>query len=307
MIDGIRGHGIPPHGKGFFQGNVQKGTKDPFDYFAEYISKGAYRYAQFRPSQFIWSDSNSTSDIGDLNDESEQDNGNEESQTSSSKPGSRQPKHKRQMRVPFDAWNQKHITLLNKWWRQNRVRITNELVRPKIQKWTAEEKQCLYKLSKELLEELKMENPDKTEEELLPMTITDERKEEWARCINKCFAGKPAPGSNDPEPRRERKIGAIMTMRTRVAEIVRVFKVAPIKGKAKASELDEDAEEEDKSAMADDDGDDDFAKHEIVQDEVEGFSDDGGEDSGSGKEQDSDEDSNEDGSTPKRAKRHSEM
>ena len=167
---------------------------NPRRFIMEYISKGKYNFNMFKKeSDFYWPE-----------------RGDKE-------PG---PNSKR---TRFDWKNQKHVNLLNNWWRQNRQRVLNAVRREKSQKWSDEELALLYDLMKELLEEEKKAHPNKTEAELLPLTVTNNKKKEWAKRMNNKFVGKILPGSK--EPRKPREPSALMTQRGRTRAIIDDFKV----------------------------------------------------------------------------------
>lgn len=160
----------------------------------EYISKGKYNFNMFKKeTDFYWPERGDQA------------------------PG---PNSKRTL---FDWKNQKHVTLLNSWWRQNQARVLNVSRRDKSQKWSEEELALLYDLMKELLEEEKKAHPNKTEAELLPLTVSNDKKKEWAKRMNDKFVGKILPGSK--EPRKPREASALMTQRGRTRAIVDDFKV----------------------------------------------------------------------------------
>ncbi|KAK5258680.1 hypothetical protein LTR40_007428 [Exophiala xenobiotica] len=76
---------------------------------------------------------------------------------------------------------------------------------------------------KELLEEVKKKNPNKTEAELIPLKVSNDKKKEWQTRINEKFVGKILPGSK--APRRPREASALMTQRGRTRAIIDDFKV----------------------------------------------------------------------------------
>ncbi|KAJ9638160.1 hypothetical protein H2204_004471 [Knufia peltigerae] len=182
---------------------------NPRRYLLEYIAKGKYRSNLFEKRGDHW-----WAERGQVD------------------PGADSGK------VPFDWDVQKHINSLNAWWRQNRSRVADEKKRAASQKWSQEENDFLYALSQELLDELKQENPGKSEDDLLPLVIPTKTKDDWARRFNEKFVGQLLPGSS--EPRRPRESAAMMTQRGRCKEIIEKFKVPEDKmyaaGRKKAEE-----------------------------------------------------------------------
>jgi phage regulator Rha-like protein len=167
---------------------------NPRRFIMEYISKGKYNFNIFKKeSDFYWPER-----------------------------GEKKPEGNTK-RTLFDWENQRHVNLLNNWWRQNRQRVLNTVRRESTQKWSKEELDFLYSLMKELLEEVKKKNPNKTEAELIPLKVSNDKKKEWQTRINEKFVGKILPGSK--APRRPREASALMTQRGRTRAIIDDFKV----------------------------------------------------------------------------------
>lgn len=176
---------------------AKRGLPNPRKFLVEYIQKGRYWYNRFRREKKLkWPE---------LGDDPDADDGLE----------------------LFDWNNQQHVDWLNNWRRQSRVRSTGLKSRPQSQHWTQEEMDFLYALTKELLEDARRENPGVPDDDLLPMTITTEKKGEWAERMNKRFKGKTPAGASGP--RDARNASALMTQRARMQSMVDDFKVTPDK------------------------------------------------------------------------------
>ncbi|KEF53289.1 uncharacterized protein A1O9_10737, partial [Exophiala aquamarina CBS 119918] len=182
---------------------AKKGMRNDQKFLIEYISRGRYWFNRFeRQETFRWPDVNF----------SEQAHGH-------------YPNPDTSKLVDFDWNNQQHLHWLNNWRRQNIQRATGLQTREQAQRWLPEELDFLYALSEELLQEQLRSNPNKTEDQLLPLKVVMDKKVEWTRRMNDKFAGTMQAGSS--EPRRNREPSALMTQRSRTRSIVERFKVRP--------------------------------------------------------------------------------
>lgn len=182
---------------------AKKGMRNDQKFLIEYVSRGRYWFNRFeRQETFRWPDVNF-----------------------SEQPHGHHPNPDTSKLVDFDWNNQQHLHWLNNWRRQNIQRATGLQTREQAQRWLQEELDFLYALSEELLQELLRNNPNKTEDQLLPLKVTMDKKTEWCRRMNEKFAGTMQAGSS--EPRRPREPSALMTQRSRTRAIVERFKVKP--------------------------------------------------------------------------------
>jgi len=179
------------------------GMRNDQKFLIEYISRGRYWFNRFeRQDTFRWPDVNFTE-----------------------QPHGHHPNPDASKLVDFDWNNQQHLHWLNNWRRQNVQRATGLRSREQAQRWLPEELDFLYALSEELLQEQLRNNPHKTEDQLLPLKVTMDKKNDWCRRMNQKFAGTMQPGSS--QPRRPREPSALMTQRARTRSIVNRFKVKP--------------------------------------------------------------------------------
>lgn len=180
---------------------AKKGMRNDQKFLIEYISRGRYWFNRFeRQDTFKWPN------VGFP----EEAHGHH-------------PNPDTSKLVEFDWNNQQHLHWLNNWRRQNIQRATGLQTRESAQRWTREELDFLYTLSEDLLQELLQKNPNKTEDKLLPLKVTMDKKIEWAKRINEKFSGTIQPGSS--QPRHNREPSALMTQRNRTRAIVDRFKL----------------------------------------------------------------------------------
>jgi hypothetical protein len=174
---------------------AKKHCADPNKFLLEYISKGKYWTNRFKKeTTFKWPQ---------MTDK-----------------GSKKTSKKL---VSFDWKNPKHVDFLNTWRRQAISRATGLKAREPAQQWSQEELDFLYALSEELLDEKMADNPGMSRDELLPMTVSAEKKIEWMDRINAEFTDTMPQGAT--KLRTDRKAPAIMTQRARTQAIVDDFKV----------------------------------------------------------------------------------
>lgn len=173
---------------------AKRGNPDPTKFLVEYIQKGQYWYNRFQHDILRWPDLEA---------------------------------HGQQPRDPnlplFDWDNQQHLNWLNAWRRQVINRATGGIARGRTQAWSQEEIDFLIALTEELYEQVKADHPDRTDDELLPLTISTAKKKEWEKRMNEKFTGTVQDDSG--EPRKDRKFPALMTQRSRVRTLVERFKV----------------------------------------------------------------------------------
>lgn len=187
------------------RGTAKVRNASPRRFLVEYVSGGRYWFMRFkREAAFRWpqlEDEGANQDTSVLVDNS--------------------------THVLFDWNNQGHVDLLNTWRRQAVQRATGLKLRAQTQQWSKAENDFLYDLMEEQLAQLKQQQPDKGEDELLPMSVSNKLKQDWADQLNRRFTGTTQP--NSAKPRIDRKPAALITQRARCRSIVDRFKVTPDK------------------------------------------------------------------------------
>lgn len=203
-------------------GTMLKGTSKPTKFSLEYIQKGKWHQNLFRHSNFVWSD--------------------DDDSDNTSKPNKRRAKKSAGKFGTFDWDDQDHIEILNNWRRQARVRATFENNREPSQRFSQEELDFLYQLSKELWEDLKQRHPDYDPEDLLPFNVSGEVKKDWTERFNKRFEGRVIPPNT--KPIRHRNTNALMTQRHRYKKLQEDFKLTEPKPRGKRERREDEEEEE---------------------------------------------------------------
>lgn len=156
---------------------------------------------------------------------------------------------------PFDWYRgRSHLSLLTKWRAQVFARRTGQGNRPASQPWSDEENKFLYDLTEQEVTRLEKKTK-KNRDQLLPLTVSQELKDEWARKFNAKFSGTTPAGAK--KPRYDRGPHTLMTQRNRLREMIQDFKCKEdalfFARKAKADKNREAAERAEKSDVPSED------------------------------------------------------